>query len=79
MPTPRYTMSIIVSMAIINIAMSNNFKHSHVHFTYCFSVTKLDLVKQALLLDTHSRYRKKYAYTSRASCFYIEINMFEHF
>ena len=40
---------------VINIAMSNNFKHSHVHFTQFFTVTK------------------------RASCFYIEINIFEHF
>ena len=31
--------------------MSNNLKHSHVHFTHSFSVTKLDLVIQALLLD----------------------------
>ena len=36
---------------VINIAMSNNFKHSHVHFTHLFSVTKLDLFIQALLLD----------------------------
>ena len=36
---------------VINIAMSNNFKHSHVQFTHFFSVVKLDLVIQALLLD----------------------------
>ena len=27
----------------------------------------------------HSWSRKKYAYVMRASCFYIEINIFEHF
>ena len=37
--------------SVINIAMSNNFKHYNVHFTHFFSVTKLDLVIQALLLD----------------------------
>ena len=64
---------------VINIAMSNNFKHSHVHFTHFFSVTKLDLVRQALLLDYILALGKKCAYASRASCFYIEINIFEHF
>ena len=61
------------------IAMSNNFKHSHVHFTHFFSVTKLDLVIQALLLDYILALGKKYAYASRASSFYIEINIFQHF
>ena len=44
-----------------------------------FSVTKLDLVIQALLLDYILALGKKYAYAKRASCFYIEINIFEHF
>ena len=64
---------------VINIAMSNNFKHSQVHFTHSFSVTKLDLVIQALLLDYILDLGKKYAYASSASCSYIEINIFEHF
>ena len=46
---------------------------------HIFSVTKLDLVIQALLLDYIFALGKKYAYASRASCFYIEINVFEHF
>ena len=38
--------------AVINIAMSHNFKYSHVQFTQFFSVIKLNLVihVQALLL-----------------------------
>ena len=44
-------------------------------------VLKLDLVIQALLyiLDYILALAKKYAYALRASCFYIEINIFEHF
>ena len=34
---------------------------------------------QALLLDYILALGKKYDYASRASCFYIEINIFEHF
>ena len=64
---------------VINIAMSNNFKQSHMHLTQFFSVIKLDLVIQALLLDYILALGKKYAYASRASCFYIEIKIFEHF
>ena len=64
---------------VINIAMSNNFKHSHVHYTEFFPETKLDLVIQALLLDYILALERKYAYSLRASCFYIEINIFEHF
>ena len=58
---------------VINIAMGNNFKHSHVHFAHFFSVTKLDVVIliQALLLDYILALGKKYAYASRASCFFI--------
>ena len=48
-------------------------------YTFFFSVTKLDLVIQALLLDYILALGEKYAYSSRASCCYIEINIFEHF
>ena len=65
--------------SVINIAMGNNYERSHVHFTHFFSVTKLDLVTQALLLDYILALGKKYAYSSRASCFYIENNIFEDF
>ena len=61
---------------VINNAMSNNFKHSHVHFTQFSLVTKLDLVIQTLLLNYILALGKKYAYVSRASGFYIEINIF---
>ena len=44
-----------------------------------FPVTKLDLVIQALLLDDILALERKYAYALRASCFYIEISIFEHF
>ena len=43
-----------------------------------FPVLKLDLVIQALLLD-YILALKKNAYALCASCFYIEINIFEHF
>ena len=56
---------------VINLAMSNNFKHSHVHFTQLFSVIKLDLVIQALLLDYILALEKKYAYASRASSIFF--------
>ena len=49
--------------------------HSCALYTF-FSVTKLDLVIQALLLDYILALGKKYAYASCASCFYIEINIF---
>ena len=41
-------------------------------------VLKLDLVIQVLLLD-YLLALEKYAYALRASCFHIEINIFEHF
>ena len=44
-----------------------------------FPVLKLDLVIKSLLLDYILALGKKYAYALRASCFYIEINIFEHF
>ena len=65
---------------VINIAMSNNLKYSYVQFTqFFFSVIKLDLVIQALLLGYIIALEKTYAYAVRASCRYIEINIFEHF
>ena len=66
---------------VINIAMSNNFEYSHVHFTHFFSVTKLDLVIQyaSTVTRLNSCSGEKYNYVSRAFCFYIEINIFEHF
>ena len=42
--------SCLLLCPVINIVMSNNFKLSHVHFTF-FSVTKLNLAIQALSLD----------------------------
>ena len=44
-----------------------------------FSVIKLDLVIQALLLGYIIALEKTYAYALRASCCYIETNIFEHF
>ena len=57
--------------------MSNNFKHSHVHFTQ-FSSMKARF-SHALLLDYILALEKKYAYALRASCFYIEINILNIF
>ena len=48
-------------------------------FYTIFPVLKLDLVIQSLLLDYTLALEKKYTYALRASCFYIEINIFEHF
>ena len=65
---------------VINIAMSNNFKHSHVLCTLhiCFSnkarFSHISTVTYYILA-----LGKKYDYASRASCLYIEINMFERF
>ena len=47
-------------------------------YTY-FTVIKLDLFIQALLLDYILALEKKYTYAWRASCYYIETNIFEHF
>ena len=48
-------------------------------FYTIFPVLKLDLAIQALLPNYILALAKKYAYASRASCFYIEINIFEYF
>ena len=60
---------------VINIAMSNNFKHSHVHFTQ-FSGNKATFIYTSTVTRLHSCSGKKYAYALHASCFYIEINIF---
>ena len=65
---------------VINIAMSNNFKHSHVHFTHFFSEIPLDLVTQTLLPDYILAMEKNREDASNAYCFfYKEIKIFEHF
>ena len=77
---PETSCQLLCPYAAINIAMSNNFKYSHVQFTqFFFSVIKLDLVIQALLLGYIIALEKTYVYALRASCCYIEINIFEHF
>ena len=48
-------------------------------YTFFFSNKDIDLVIQALLLDYILALGKKYAYGSRSSYFYTEINIFEHF
>ena len=63
---------------VINIAMRNNlntlmctlhnFPSIKARFSHTITFTRL-----------HSCPGKKYAYALRASCFYIEINIFEHF
>ena len=60
------------------LKISNNFKHSHALYTM-FTVIKLDLFIQAQLLDYILTLEKEYAYGLRASCLYIETNIFEHF
>ena len=45
-------------------------------YTIFFSVIKLDLVIQALLLGCIIALEKTYVYALRASCCYIEINIF---
>ena len=44
-----------------------------------FTVIKLDLFIQALLLDYILALEKKYAYALRASCLYIETNILKIF
>ena len=59
--------------------MSNNFQTLSCALYTMFPVLKLDLVIQALFLDYNLALEKKYVYGLRASCFYIEIIIFEHF
>ena len=72
------------NQTVINIVMYNcdcNFKHSHVQlYTLVFSnKARFSHTSTVAVTRLHSCYGKKYAYASRASCFYIEINIFEHF
>ena len=64
--------------SVINIVMSNNL-NTLMCTLHNFPILKLDLVMQSLLLDNILALEKKYEYALRASCFYIEINIFEHF
>ena len=63
---------------VINIAMSNNFKHSHVHFIQ-FYINKARFIHTSTVTRLHSCPGKKYAYALRASCFYIETNILNIF
>ena len=77
---PRYIMSITLSS--YQHCDEQQFPTLSCALCTIFPVIKLlvDLVIQALLLDyVHSCSGKKYVYALRASCFYIEINTFEHF
>ena len=51
------------------------FKHSLVHFTQFFEY-KARFIHTSTVTRLHSCSGKKYAYALRASCFYIEINIF---
>ena len=68
---PRYIMPIIVS--------SYQYCNEQQFQTLLCAVTKLDLIIKALLLDNILALGQKYAYASRASYFYIEINILKHF
>ena len=72
-----YTLSIILSS--YQHCDEQQFQTLSCELYTIFPVVKLDLVIQALLLDYILALEKKYAYALRASCFYIEINNFEHF
>ena len=73
---PRYIMFIIVSS--YQHCEEQQFQTLARALYTIFSVTRLDLVIQALSLDYILALGKKYEYASRASFFYIEINIFEH-
>ena len=64
---------------VINIAMSNNFKHSHLHFSQLFYSNKARFIHTSTVKKITFLPWKKYAYALRASCFYIETNIFEIF
>ena len=51
---------------VINIAISNNSKHSHVHCTHLFS-NKARFSHTSTVTRLHSCSGKKYAYASRVS------------
>ena len=56
----------------------NNFKHTHVHFIHFFS-NNARFSYTSTVTRLHSCSGKNYAYASCASCFYIEINVSEHY
>ena len=62
----------------INIAMSNNL-NTLMCTLHNFSSNKDRCIYTSTVTILHSCSRKKYAYALRASCFYIKINIFEHF
>ena len=76
LPAPRYIMSFILS-SIYQHCDEQQFQTLSCALYTMFPAINLDLVVQALLLD-YILALKKYAYTLRASCFYIKINNFEH-
>ena len=52
------------------------------YYTYTlhnFSSNKARFIHTSTVTRLHSCSKKKYAYALRASCFYIETNIFEHF
>ena len=77
LPAPRNIMSIIVSS--YQHCDEQQFQTLARALYTIFSVTRLDLVIQALSLDYILALEKKYAYASRASYFYVKIHIFEHF
>ena len=52
-----YVMSIIVNNPIVNIAMSNNFEHCHVHTTDILS-SKVKFIHTRTVTRSHSCYEK---------------------
>ena len=64
---------------VINIAMSSN-SNTLICTLHNVSSNKSRFSHTSTVRTRlHSCSGKKYAYTLRASCFYIEINVFEHF
>ena len=76
LPAPRYIMFITVSS--YQHCEEQQFQTlARALYTIFFS-NKASLVIQALSLNYILALGKKYAYASRASFFFIEINIFEH-
>ena len=63
---------------VINIVMSNNL-NTLMCTLHNFSSNKDRFIHTSTVTILHSCSGKIYAYASRASCFYIKINIFEHF
>ena len=70
------TMSIILSS--YQHCDEQQFKHSQVYL-YNFPNIKARFSHTITFARLHSCSGKKYAYALRVSCFYMEINIFEHF